>query len=124
MEYHPHKWLLLRITDGEPLYKVFASFYGGYLDGDSWKMNSGITGIEDCGDCFRIHGYSRSVYVCPKESYGASAYGFSVVCRFEELSEGKLVHIPTLELALDEVQHLFKDKETLCPSLPQNTKTQ
>lgn len=107
MEYHPHKWLLLRIEDGGTvLFKVFASFYGGFTTGDSWKMNSGITRIEDAGDFLRIHGYSGSVYVCPKACYGASYYAASVLQRFEEQSDGKLKHIPDMQAGLDEFYSL------------------
>ena len=109
MEYHPHKWLLVQIQDGnEMLYKVFGSFYGGFTDGDSWKMNSGITSIEDCGDYFRVYGYSGSVYLCAKENYGASFYGSSVLADFEKRSEGKLCVIPTLEAAMALTRHLIK----------------
>src|SRR6202007_2203306 len=93
MEYFPHKWLLVRIDGPEPLYKVFASFIAG---GDSWKINSGITCIEDKGDHLRIYGHSGSVYACRKDAYGASQYGFVVLGELENMSY-KLTRINTLE---------------------------
>ena len=39
-DYTPDKWIVVKIEGGEfPLtYKVFACWYGGYLNGDSWKI--------------------------------------------------------------------------------------
>jgi hypothetical protein len=44
-DYNPDKWVVVKIIgkDTPPVHKVFACWYGGYLDGDSWKLNSGIT---------------------------------------------------------------------------------
>ena len=43
----PDKWVVLKIEhEGNIIYKVFASWYGGYLGSDSWKLNSGIKDIE------------------------------------------------------------------------------
>ena len=37
-DYTPDKWVLVKISGNEspPVYKVFACWAGGYLDGDSW----------------------------------------------------------------------------------------
>ena len=40
----PDKWLVLKIGD---LYKVYGTWYGGYLGSDSWKINSGIVKVEE-----------------------------------------------------------------------------
>ena len=70
-EYHPDNWVVLKITVEEiPLYKVLAGWSGGYLDGDSWRINSGITKVTENGDYLEFWGYSGSVYVCHKKSYG------------------------------------------------------
>ena len=43
-EYRPDRWVVVKIvTATECLYKVFATWSGGYSSSDSWKMNSGIT---------------------------------------------------------------------------------
>ena len=43
--YIPHKWVVVefKTNDGEVNRKVMASWYGGYLGSDSWKLSSGIT---------------------------------------------------------------------------------
>jgi hypothetical protein len=77
-EYNPDKWLLIKIGGTDPHYRVFGSWSGGYLDGDSWRMNSGITRVEEDGDYYKFFGSSGSCYRCHKEMYGATTYGWSV----------------------------------------------
>lgn len=74
MDYYPDTWVVLKITQdrAEPLYKVLAGWSGGYLDGDSWRMNSGIVGVEKQENLWGFHGRSSSVYWCPESSYRIS----------------------------------------------------
>ena len=70
-EYTPDNWVVLKMNhESETLYKVLAGWSGGYLSGDSWRMNSGISEITEDGDYLLFHGYSGSVYRCYKKSYG------------------------------------------------------
>ena len=80
-EYNPDKWMVIKITgkDLPPVHKVFACWTGGYLDGDSWKLNSGITKVTDKNDYFFFDGYSGSTYACRKGMYGATGYGYGVL---------------------------------------------
>lgn len=75
----PDKWLVLKIDGEELIYKVFGSWSGGYLDGDSWKLNSGIESVEETNDAFLFKGFSGSVYKCRKNSYGSNAYGAAII---------------------------------------------
>ena len=66
----PDAWTILKfsgtgISEG-PMYKVLAGWYGGYLGADSWRLNSGISSVDDDGDCYLFHGHSGSVYQCHK----------------------------------------------------------
>ena len=90
-QYNPDKWLILKINDGVyTLYKVFGSWYGGYLDGDSWRVNSGITKItfDKKINSYQFFGESGSIYICHKDCYGISAYGSSVLQEFIDMSNG------------------------------------
>lgn len=70
-EYLPDNWVVLKITyQNETVYKVLGGWSGGYLDGDSWRMNSGITRVEDHETYYNFYGYSGSVYKVGKQSYG------------------------------------------------------
>jgi hypothetical protein len=80
MEYKPNKWIILKITaDNKVYYKVLAGWNGGYLDGLSWRMNSGITKIILDDNFYYFHGYSGSVYKCHKNLYGTNSVMDSVI---------------------------------------------
>ena len=78
MDYTPDTWVVVKIGK-ENLYKVFACWYGGYLDGDSWKLNSGITKATFDGKKYSFDGSSGSVYECHKDYYGTNGYGADVL---------------------------------------------
>ena len=109
MEYIPDRWCVVKISQvkvinglpqvAESHYRVFASWSGGYLDSDRWKLNSGITRVEEEGDCLLFSGSSGSVYKCRKTAYGYTGYGIGVLTNLiesyrkdgvviEELKEG------------------------------------
>lgn len=71
MEYSPDNWVILKIeAHGETFYKVMGAWSGGYLHGDSWRVNSGIVAVEDNGPFLSFYGHSGSVYHCNKGCYG------------------------------------------------------
>lgn len=65
----PDKWLLIEVNNGE-YFKVFATWAGGYIDGDYWRLNSGVVSVEEDSDYYLFKGYSGSVYKCHKKAYG------------------------------------------------------
>ena len=71
--YFPDNWVVLKIKPSKgsfPIYKVLAGWSGGYTQGDSWRINSGITKVTLEGDNhFKFWGHSGSCYVCHKDSY-------------------------------------------------------
>ena len=68
-EYNPDNWVIVKINvSGEPVfYKVLAGWSGGYLDGDSWRMNSGITKVTEHKYHYAFEGDTGSVYNCHKD---------------------------------------------------------
>jgi hypothetical protein len=77
--YNPDCWVVIKITNtdtllatenDEVLYKVLAGWAGGYLNGDSWRMNSGIDLVFDHDREIHFYGHSGSTYICHKEAYG------------------------------------------------------
>ena len=80
----PDKWIVVKIGDKQPIFKVFATWYGGYTDGDSWKMNSGIVRTEVDGNYINFYGYSGSCYKCNKNNYGTSMYSQNIINRLIE----------------------------------------
>ena len=72
MTYYPeaYRWLAITQSDNSVVIKVFASWTGSYLYGDSWKLNSGCLRIEENEDELVVHGYSGSVYILNKYNQG------------------------------------------------------
>jgi hypothetical protein len=71
--YCPDRSLIVRFKkDDETTYKVLGGWRGGYLDGDSWRLNRGIENIKEEGDYYLLKGLSGSVYKCHKKSYGST----------------------------------------------------
>jgi hypothetical protein len=102
-KYTPDTWAIIRITskDGEVTDKVLAGWYGGYLSGDSWKLNSGITDINETETAYEVLGYSGSTYVCSKGAEKLSAYTASILSYLatEAAKAGAhiaLIHMDTL----------------------------
>ena len=88
----PDNWVVLKIvTDDVPLYKVLAGWGGGYLAGDSWRLNSGISMVFEREDSVDFYGYSGSLYHCRKGSYGLSMITSGI---YEELSAGHVELMP------------------------------
>ena len=78
----PSRWVVVKIDNNldKPFYKVFATWAGGYLDGDRWKLNSGIKSVETDENYYYFIGHSGSCYKCHKNGYGiATSYGESVL---------------------------------------------
>lgn len=98
--YAPDLWVIVEIhvheTD-EVVQKVFASWFGGYLGSDRWKMSSGVTEIIDQENHYEIHNHSGSIYNCGKNNQGISGYASGVL---EDMKE-KLKGIATITV-LDE----------------------
>lgn len=98
--YEPNNWVILKITkeNQEPYYKVLAGWYGGYLYGDSWKLNSGITKVDQDDDFYYFHGYSGSTYKCPKEQERFSGITAGIYADLKEVRGGTIEHVPVEEL--------------------------
>lgn len=76
MYYTPDRWVIAKITpkEGKTYYKVFGTWMGGYLSGDSWRINSAIVEMKRKGDYLDFYGESGSVYHCHKDCKGMSSY--------------------------------------------------
>lgn len=68
--YKPDNWVIIKIKGDAPHYRVLAGWSGGYLNGSSWRLNSGITSVVEDDSYLLFKGSSGSVYRCHKESYG------------------------------------------------------
>jgi hypothetical protein len=89
-EYNPDNWVVIKMDGDDPHYRVLAGWSGGYLDGDSWRMNSGITRVEDAGDRFNFYGSTGSCYSCGKESYCIRMNNAHIWAQLQELHGDKV----------------------------------
>lgn len=65
--YTPDAWVVIDITTPtDSVRKVLAGWFGGYLDGDSWKLSSGVTAVNEFPDRYEFINESGSIYVCYK----------------------------------------------------------
>lgn len=70
-EYKPDSWVIIKMTHNEQtFYKVLGGWSGGYLNGTSWRLNSGVEKVSLDNDRYMFYGSSGSVYSCHKETYG------------------------------------------------------
>jgi hypothetical protein len=97
-DYTPDRWMVLRIhTPTEILYKVFASWSGGYAGSDSWKLNSGITRATFSDPYWEFYGSSGSVYSCHKDGYGTNGYGGMVLSNLISNAQAQGIQIEVME---------------------------
>jgi len=74
----PDRWVIVKLPND--YYKVFGTWAGGYLDGDRWKLNSGISKVEQDENFYYFIGFSGSCYKCLKKGYGtATSYGLGIL---------------------------------------------
>jgi hypothetical protein len=78
MIHKPHGWVVLRITQpNETYYKIFASWRGSYIEGESWRLSSGsqeFPKLSDCGKYWVWKQESGSCYHLPL--HGEDGYTF------------------------------------------------
>lgn len=98
-EYNPDCWVVLKIVsikdDNTIFYRLLSGWIGGYAQSDAWRLNSGISKIEDCETYYNVHGKSGSVYRCGKNSYRLSALTFSKYTEWQKtLGEENIQMMP------------------------------
>jgi hypothetical protein len=79
--YSPDNWVVIFLNGDAPHYRILAGWSGGYLNGDSWRMNSGIVKCEEVTEKYTYNGKERestyyvfygssgSYYKCHKDTY-------------------------------------------------------
>lgn len=96
--YCPDRWCLIHIKDH---YRVFGSWHGGYAQGDSWRMNSGIVRHERTGNGYNFYGTSGSLYSCGDHNYGTTTYGHSVLESYKAEDNCGIFKVLTFEEAIE-----------------------
>jgi hypothetical protein len=93
-EYFPDQWMLVKVGGTDPHYRVFGSWSGGYLTGDSWRLNSGVVKCvesETYPGNYEFIGHSGSAYICSKGTYGiTSLHNNGVLYSYCDRSSGTM----------------------------------
>jgi len=93
-------WVIIRLheKDGTTLgWKVLIGWSGGYADGDSWRMNSGIKSYTEDGDNYIFRGYSDSVYECPKGKETVRMNIAGVIRQVEDSGHATMIDFKTFK---------------------------
>lgn len=88
--YVPDNWIVFRTDIPTPHYRVLAGWSGGYAEGSSWRMNSGVAKVEKESDYYLFHGSSGSVYQCHKNSYGLRMSNVHIWMQLEDKYKDKV----------------------------------
>ena len=104
---------LIKVTtlDGEVYFKVFGSRSGGYLDGDSWRLNSGVVSAKKDDNYYYFRGESGSCYKVPIGGGHISSYCSLVLLQAIEKNKMRIL-IGQATFVIDITKRLF-------PALPQ-----
>jgi hypothetical protein len=92
--YTPDNWVVIFLKGDDPHYRILAGWSGGYLDGDSWRMNSGIVRVEEDEYHFNFYGSSGSCYRCHKEAYCLRMNNAYIWTQLQELHGDKVEMMP------------------------------
>ena len=77
--YKPDKWVIIEVTTPDGIYKkILSSWYGGFADGDSWRLSSNIDNVTEEQHYYEFETYTGSIYHCFKDNIGMSLYTQSI----------------------------------------------
>ena len=98
-EYTPDCWVIVEISGTkvpETYRRVLAGWYGGFINGDSWKMSSGINEMIDRETHWEIPNHSGSTYYCYKTAERFSGLTSTIYTGYakENSEEFSMTHIP------------------------------
>lgn len=107
--YTPDSWVPVLIESEEhgKIYKVLASWYGGYAGSDYWKLSSGIESItvSEDGSTLTLPQSSGSVYVVGRNIHVSMLIG-SMLASFEKQAEQNNFTIKMI--SVEELLEAFK----------------
>lgn len=82
----PDNWVVIKVKSEKVHYRILAGWSGGYLNGDSWRLNSGITRMDVVGNDYHFYGSSGSCYICGKRNYGLRMNNIYVWAQIQDLN--------------------------------------
>jgi len=81
----PDRWVVMEITSEEGVFrKILSAWYGGYLDGDSWRLSSVIVDETETKHYNEYTTKSGSRYKCLHSREGLSATTTTILEKFRK----------------------------------------
>lgn len=75
----PDCWTVVEFGNtNHTIRKIFAGWYGGFAEGESWSLSSGITEAQEYDTHWEFLNHSGSRYVCYKNTKGLSSYMYGI----------------------------------------------
>ena len=108
----PDNWVVIKLNSEQygTIYKILAGWSGGYIQGSSWKLNSGITKVEEDDRSYYFSGSSGSTYRCGKDSYGLKMNNAYVWNQIKE-KHGDLVELMDENTDWSSIDWVIGDKK-------------
>ena len=101
-QYQPDLWVVVEIKQEgkDPWHRILGSWYGGYLNGDSWRLSSGITRVVEHDRYYQVHNESGSIYTCMKGAEGMSRLANGVLNTWtKKMDESKTGSIAVIDIS-------------------------
>jgi hypothetical protein len=112
----PDNWILF-YSEEYKIVKVVAGWSGGYLNGDSWRINSGVVRVDDDGNYYLFHGSSGSVYKCHKKANVVRMNIGSIVSQLEENDAARIIEVDEALELIDAPDYYYRDDVKKCKGL-------
>lgn len=101
-EYIPDSWKIIKIKTKDKIYfRVLGGWSGGYLDGDSWRMSSGIENIKFSkkDNMYYIKNASGSTYKCLNNCEGFILITGGIFEKIKEQSVEMGIEVEPIDVA-------------------------
>lgn len=92
--YTPDNWVVIKFDEPNLHYRLLTGTSGGYLTGNSWRMNSGIVKVEKVENGYHFIGTSGSVYHCRDNAYCLRMNNAYIWDRLEEEQGARVSIMP------------------------------
>lgn len=88
----PDRWAIVKATTPKGVtYHILASFSGGYLYGDSWRLSTAIAKLERTSPhSYTVETSSGSVYIMHIDQEGYSSYAYNNYKHYENQSNDEI----------------------------------
>jgi hypothetical protein len=104
-EYTPDYWVVLKVHLNSDVlhYRILAGWVGGFAEGHSWKISSGIESVSHSDGMFTFPQTSGSIYRCYEHCERLNSYMSSIFDNYKkDTEEGEVFEIIGVEKFLDE----------------------